>query len=132
MHMNILSSVLVGTTLMIGTLAINPQQLINEAIAVVSVANTHQLNTALELYYSDNDRYPNATNGPELFEALRPYIKNQPLDKNAYRYAVTANGQDYTLSVDPNQNIDESIASLNGRLDQIETQNLEQSYTGIE
>ena len=94
---------LVGTTILAGAVSMKSEQVIKNAVAVTAQANVHQLATALELYYSDNNFYPSVEGGPALVNTLEQsgYIASEPLDPKVFSYQVESDGQKYRLSIVP-------------------------------
>ena len=64
-------------------------------------ANVHQLATAVELYYADNNSYPAVEGGSALVNELeqKGYLASEPLDAEIFAYQVEADGQKYQLSI---------------------------------
>lgn len=90
-----------GSVLVVNGVVINATDVINQAKASVNGANIHQLTTVMELYYLDHDEYPNVTGGEALINELESngYIKNRPLDANAFNYQPKDSAQDYSLAL---------------------------------
>ncbi len=66
----------------------------------IDIANTHQLATALEMYYYDHDSYPKTASGQELTKLLEDesYIKQLPTNGSRINYSASSNGQSYKLT----------------------------------
>lgn len=96
-----LFATIAGTTLIINGLSVNVNDILANARRVVDQANVYQFSTALELYYSDHDTYPNVSDGTALVELLESekYIRNRPLDPSVYQYQLLDNGSDYSLTL---------------------------------
>ncbi len=92
---------LIGTTIVVNGVAVNSQDLIEEARQVVAGANLHQIRTALEVYYLDKNSYPQADNSAMMFEILRNagYLITLPQNASSFDYQSLDNGQDYILSL---------------------------------
>ena len=90
---------IVGTTITLGGVSVGVGDIIEDAKKAVNSANVHQLSTAIELYHSENNRYPLTSGGENLINELSPYLRNKPLDSSAFEYSSLNNGQDYDLSL---------------------------------
>lgn len=92
---------LIGTTVMINGLTLSVDDILGETKSVVNRANIHQLATVLEIYYSDNNRYPLASGGEALISELsqKGYIRNEPLEPSVFNYEAIENGQEYKLDL---------------------------------
>ena len=92
---------ILGSVLLINGVLIHTDDIISEAKTAVNGANRHQLATVIELYYSDNDFYPNVTGGENLVNLLEQegYFQSRLLDPNVFMYESKANGQDFTLKL---------------------------------
>ena len=97
--LKIILSLIVGTTILVGAVAVNIDDIIADTKIVVNSANLRQLATALELYYSDNEHYPLVIGGDALIKELASYLRNKPLDNSVFNYEALNNGQDYDLSL---------------------------------
>ncbi len=86
-----------------------------------------QLQTALELYYSDNQSYPNGTNvviGVDPSNCLNsdgwqsandcayPYFANIPPDPGGKQYVYTGSGSSYTIDAQ----LDGTVQNLSGKI----------------
>lgn len=94
-----LIATLVGSIITIGSLSMPAEDIIKSATSATNGANLHQIATVLELYYSDHQSYPLATDGQKLIDELKAqdYIRTVPLDASVFIYAAKDNGQDYSL-----------------------------------
>lgn len=94
-------ALLIGTIITVNGIAVAADDLINEAKTVANKANIHQLATAIELYYSDHQTYPQVNGSEALIEKLTTegYIMNQPLDSSVFNYQISDDGQNYSLSL---------------------------------
>jgi hypothetical protein len=92
---------LIGTIITINGIALNADDILNQAKASANGANLHQLATVVELYYSEHDTYPTVSGGEALVNTLESegYIRNRPLDPNVFKYEPKNNGQDYVLKL---------------------------------
>lgn len=92
---------LVGTAIIVNGVTLNTQNIIDETKSVVNSANLHQITTAIELYYMDNNNYPDAGDGKELINLLSAdgYIKGKPFNFAIFDYQIKASGQDYELNI---------------------------------
>ncbi|OHA17939.1 MAG: hypothetical protein A2664_01130 [Candidatus Taylorbacteria bacterium RIFCSPHIGHO2_01_FULL_46_22b] len=89
-----------GSVIVINGVSANVDDIITDAHRAVNGANLHQLATVIELYYSDNGYYPNASGGEELINLFERdgYIMNRPLDPSVFEYIALENGQNYRLT----------------------------------
>lgn len=94
-------SLIIGTVIMVNGIAVNTDDILNQAKSAVNGANVHQLATALEIYYLDHEAYPNVSGGQALVDTLEQegYIQNRPLDANVFAYAVKDGGENYSLAL---------------------------------
>ena len=94
-------SLIIGTVFTVNGIAIHADDITNQAKSAVNGANIHQLATAVEVYYSDHNSYPNVSGGEALIEELESegYIRNRPIDPNVFKYESEMNGQDYSLKI---------------------------------
>lgn len=94
-------NLLVGSIITVNGVSANIDEIIDSAKTVTNSANVHQLSTALEIYYMDNNAYPNVSDGPALIALLTDggYIRNEPLDASVFTYQLIKNGQDYVLKL---------------------------------
>lgn len=92
---------LIGSVIMVNGVAIKSEDAIASAKVAANQMNIHQLDNALELYYSDHDAYPAVEGGEALTELLMEdgYIRNKPLEPNTIIYEPTAGNQNYKLSL---------------------------------
>lgn len=99
--LGIIIPVLVGTVITINGFAIKVDDILNNAKEAANRANLHQIATVVELYYSDHDKYPEASGGRELIDLLQDegYISNKPLDPTVFSYTAEDNGQNYKLAI---------------------------------
>ena len=99
--LQVILSVLLGAVVVVNGVAVNVDDLLSEARNTVNQANVHQIATVLELYYMDNNEYPPASGGEELFNLLEKegYIMNRPLDPRVFGYEPRLSGEDYTLKL---------------------------------
>ena len=86
---------------MVNGVTLNTQEILDETKSVINSANLRQITTALELYYMDNNNYPDVGDGEELIDLLKVdgYIKGEPFDLTAFDYQIKADGQNYELSI---------------------------------
>jgi hypothetical protein len=96
-----LSSLLIGTMIVINGVSINPNKIMSDTKDVVNATNLHQIATVLEIYYINHDRYPQVSNGRELMDVFENegYILNRPMDPNIFNYQAISDAQDYKLSI---------------------------------
>ncbi len=100
-----LITTLIGSAVVINGPALHSEDLIAGAQSAANGANIHQFATVLEVYYSDHGEYPSvpagAAGGASMIDALydEGYIRNKPLNPEAFRYELESGGQDYNLSV---------------------------------
>lgn len=94
-------SLILGTVITVNGIAIHADDILNQAKSAVNGANTHQLATVMEIYYSDHNSYPNVSGGEALIDTLESegYIQNRPIDPKVFMYEPKANGQDYSLTL---------------------------------
>jgi hypothetical protein len=92
-----------GTTVMVGAVSLDTDEIVDHSMNVVAGANIHQLATALEMFYMDHDRYPTVSGGEALVRVLERgrYIRNAPLDPTLFIYEPVNSAQDYNLELDP-------------------------------
>ena len=97
-----LISTLIGSTVIVGGISLSSQDIVNSAQSATNSVNIHQIATVLELYYSDHQRYPNATNAEKLIDELvkQDYVRTRPIDESVFHYTSKSNGQDYSLTLD--------------------------------
>ncbi|MBI3442734.1 MAG: hypothetical protein HY007_03120 [Candidatus Sungbacteria bacterium] len=91
---------LIGGTIMVNGVLLKADDLIASAKSATNTANVHQIDTALELYYSDHNAYPQAADASGMIDELYDdgYIRSKPLDETVFKYSTKANGQDYTFT----------------------------------
>lgn len=96
---NVAIALLAGLTVEVGGAAVAANDLINDAKYAANRANVWQLNTALELYYMDNNTYPLDSDAEAMIARLldEGYIRNKPLDISVFTYTPINNGQNYVL-----------------------------------
>ncbi len=102
-------TILVGTVITIGGIAMRSEDVTTSAAHAVNTANLHQLATVVELYYFDHGSYPNVHGGASLIDLLEQgdYIRNRPLDPLVFIYEPKNNAQEYLLKIAPdNQTIE--------------------------
>jgi hypothetical protein len=97
-----LSSILalvIGSVMVVNGISTHTDKILSDAKRVANNANLHQLATVVEIYYLDNNKYPNANNGEELVDILEKgaYIMNRPLNPSEFQYQSKSDGQDYSL-----------------------------------
>ncbi len=99
--MTIIIPAIIGSSLLIGASTIQNSDIINSAWAAANLANRHQIRTVLELYYLDNNKYPEASNAPELFEILysNGYIEEKPINPDSFHYTVLDRGEKYKFAI---------------------------------
>jgi len=92
---------LIGSGIMVNTNMLRSEDAINSAKSAVNSADVHQFATALELYYSDHNTYPQAATGPAMIDQLYAdgYIRSKPLDSTVFQYSPKAGDQDYSLTL---------------------------------
>ncbi len=90
---SIIATVL-GSTLIINGLNVRVDDILDSAKLAVNQTNVYQLDTALELYYSDHNAYPDVSTGTALVDLLESegYITSRPLDPGVYEYTLTETG----------------------------------------
>ena len=79
--LEMLMTALIGSVIVINGPALRSEDIIASAQSAANGANIHQLATALEVYDAG-------------------YIRNKPLNPEAFKYELKSGGQDYNLSVD--------------------------------
>lgn len=79
---------ILGLTIMINGQFIKTDDIIASAWMAHHQVNTHEVRTALELYYLNNGNYPNVNTSSELFEILydKEYISGIPPKPESYTY----------------------------------------------
>ena len=94
-------SLIIGSVIVIGGVAVKGGDLVDRAEAVAAGANIHQLATVLELYHLDHDEYPDVRGGEALVDVLERerYIKTRPREPGVFWYESKDNGQDYLLEI---------------------------------
>ena len=92
--------VMTTATVVIGGVSVNVSDILTEASDSQRVANLRQLATALELYYSDNQSYPQ-TDFEGLISELNEgnYLGSLPTAPENYGYQDLNNGESYVLKV---------------------------------
>ena len=87
-----------AATVIVGGVAVNVPDILNEASDTQKVANLRQIATALELYYSYNDTYPK-TNFEGLISELSEgnYLGSLPTTLEKYEYQGLNAGEGYIL-----------------------------------
>jgi len=87
-----------AATVIVGGVAVNVPDILNEASDTQKVANLRQIATALELYYSYNDTYPK-TNFEGLISELSEgnYLGSLPTTPEKYEYQGLNAGEGYIL-----------------------------------
>jgi len=100
-YLSFLITFLIGTSIVVAGTTLDIEELLNYTKLSVNTANLHQISTALEIYYLDSGKYPDANNGEELIKLLKNegYIKGEPLDNNIFDYQLKESGQDYVLNI---------------------------------
>ena len=86
---------------MVNGVSVKSDDLIASAKVAANQMNVHQLDNAIELYYSDHDEYPPVNGGEALANLLleENYIRNKPLDPSVLKYETRSNNQDYFLGL---------------------------------
>ena len=103
--LEMLMTALIGSVIVINGPALRSEDIVASAQSAANGANIHQLATALEVYYSDHDAYPQVSagtpGGASMIDALYDagYIRNKPNNPEAFRYELKSNG-DYLLEVE--------------------------------
>ena len=102
--LELLISALIVTSVTIGGMSLPASVILNTAKAAAKDANVSQLQTALALYYFDNQRYPQATSGEALIQELtqKGYVSGHVSDPSVFTYSVASDSQTYTLAVEKN------------------------------
>ncbi len=92
---------LMGTSLLIGGHMLDSSKIIASAWEASNLANRHQIRTVLELYYLDNNEYPESKNASELFDELykKGYIEEKPVNPEAFEYRTENSYQNYKFSI---------------------------------
>ena len=92
---------LIGTTILVNGVSIKTDDIMQSARTAVNQANIHQIRNALELYYLDENHYPNVDNSADLISLLegKHYLLSRPQDVGVIKYSVSDNGQDYELNL---------------------------------
>ena|SRR3989338_4026187 len=92
---------LIGSVIMVNGVLMNSDDIIASAHVATNQMNIHQLDNALEIYYSDHNAYPAVQGGEALTEllVLDGYIRSQPLQPEKIIYEPTGNNQNYSLSL---------------------------------
>jgi len=90
-----------GTVLTVNGVLVHASDLISTTKNVVNQTNVAQLETVLELYYSDHNSYPDVSGGKALVDTLESqgYIQNEPLDPTVFNYQPKDNDQNYSLTL---------------------------------
>ena len=93
--------ILAGSAIMINGTLMDSNSVLEYAESTVNKSNIHQLVTVLEVYYADNDEYPDVTGGLALINHLEDndYIRNRPLDPTVFEYHIVDNGKDFKLAL---------------------------------
>jgi hypothetical protein len=99
--LSIIIPVLIGSVIMVNGVLVKSDVLIASAKVAANEMNVHQLDNAIELYYSDHDHYPPVSGGEALTNLLldENYIRNKPLDPSALNYESSGNNQNYSLTL---------------------------------
>ena len=96
---------LTAVTIMIGGFSIAVGDILNESKDTQRIANLRQIATAMELYYSDYQSYPQVTEDnasgrfDDFISQMVNYLESLPTDKAKYDYQDSNSGQDYILKV---------------------------------
>jgi hypothetical protein len=92
---------LIGSVIVVNGVMIKGEDAVAAAKVAANQMNIHQLDNALELYYSDHDSYPAVEGGEALTRLLLEdgYIRNQPAEPDAINYKPKNNNQDYSLTL---------------------------------
>jgi len=96
---------LAAVTIMIGGFSLAVGDILNESKDLQRIANLRQITTAMELYYSDYQNYPQVSGdtASERFDnfisELSNYLNSLPTDKEKYDYQNYNFGQNYILKV---------------------------------
>ena len=90
-----------GTVLTVNGVLVHASDILTTTKSVVNQTNVAQLETVLELYYEDNNAYPDVSGGQALVDTLesKGYIQNEPLDPTVFNYQPKNDGQDYSLTL---------------------------------
>lgn len=90
---------LIGGTIMVNGVLLKAEDIIASAESAANAANVHQIDTALELYYSDHNNYPQVADASAMIDELydEGYIRSKPLDSTVFEYSAKAGGQDYSF-----------------------------------
>ena len=96
------ATILIATmTFAINGIAVKGADLLAGASLAVGQTNIQQFRTALDLYYIDHNRYPDAESGSDMITILERenYIReNNPINKDQFDYQVKDDGQNYSLA----------------------------------
>jgi hypothetical protein len=86
---------------MIGNVVVDTDKVLASAWEASNLANRHQIRTALELYYLDNNEYPESKNASELFDELykKGYIEGKPVNPEAFEYKIENPYQSYKFNI---------------------------------
>src|SRR3989344_1848611 len=101
---NILAMIIpaiIGSVIMVNGVLMNSDDIIASAHVAANQMNIHQLDNALEIYYSDHGEYPAVEGGEALTELLVDdgYIRSQPFQPEKIVYEPTTGNQNYSLSL---------------------------------
>lgn len=98
---SIIIPIIIGSVIMVNGVLVRSDDLTASAKVAVNQMNVHQLDNAIELYYSDHDEYPPVNGGVALSNLLfdENYIRNKPLEPSVLKYETRSNNQDYFLGL---------------------------------
>lgn len=110
---------LTTATVLVAGVSMNVPDILNEANDTQRVANLRQITTALELYYSDNENYPQSDFDALISELTEEnYLGSSPTNKDKYDYQNLNEGENYILKVLlENPESDYLEADLDGNID---------------
>jgi hypothetical protein len=99
--LNLLITALIGTSIIVNGINLNPEDILAKTKVVVNETNLHQLRNALEIYYLDNHYYPITDSSSEMILDLvdAGYLQSVPRNSDIFYYQSLAQGQTYTLSI---------------------------------
>ena len=92
---------IIGSVIMVNGVLMNSDDIIASAHVAANQMNIHQLDNALEIYYSDHGEYPGVVGGEALTELLVDdgYIRSQPLQPEKISYEPQSDNQNYKLGL---------------------------------
>lgn len=90
-----------AAVIVINGISVPISTILDTTTSVVNSANTHQLKTALEIYYNDYQAYPDVSGGEALVSVLleKGFIETAPSNPSVFQYEVLSGGQKYSLKL---------------------------------